>query len=64
MLPIDVQHLETLRSLPFVGSHKDPFDRLIISQAISEDLLRVGSDREFPKYSKTPVGENLKVIWE
>ncbi len=53
LLAIDLQHLQTLQSLPFVGKHRDPFDRLIISQAISEGYVLVGKDREFPKYCKT-----------
>jgi PIN domain nuclease of toxin-antitoxin system len=64
LLAIEPQHLQTLRTLPFVGDHRDPFDRLIISQAISEGFSLVGKDRGFPQYRKTPVGHQLDVIWE
>ena len=30
-LPITVKHLTAVESLEFVGKHRDPFDRLIIS---------------------------------
>jgi PIN domain nuclease of toxin-antitoxin system len=66
---IDIQfaHLEILRSLPFIGSgktlHKDPFDRLIVAQAISEGLVLVGGDRRFPQYQKTAIGKGLQILW-
>jgi PIN domain nuclease of toxin-antitoxin system len=39
--------------------HKDPFDRLIIWQAISRKLTLISSDRAFAGYQKI----GLKVIW-
>lgn len=42
-------HLETLRTLPWV--HKDPFDRLMISQAISEKLTLISADQSIAGYS-------------
>ncbi len=63
LLGIHLSHLEVLRQLPIIGTHRDPFDRLIISQAISEGYVLVGNDREFPKYSKTALGKDLAVIW-
>ncbi len=35
-------------SLPF--HHYDPFDRMIIGQAIADDLSIVTKDEKFPKY--------------
>lgn len=64
LLSIDIRHLETLEKLPFITDHKDPFDRLIVSQAISEGLFLVGADRVFPKYSDTPVGRGLQILWQ
>ena len=43
------QHLEILLDMPF--HHKDPFDRLIISQGISEDLQILSRDKTFDKYA-------------
>ncbi len=63
LLPIELAHLQTLEQLPFVGTHRDPFDRLIIAQAISEGYILVGADREFPKYVKTKIGSNLEILW-
>jgi PIN domain nuclease of toxin-antitoxin system len=30
--------------------HKDPFDRILISQAISKDLILISNDSVFDKY--------------
>jgi len=35
ILPLDFEHINGLSILELI--HKDPFDRIIISQAISED---------------------------
>jgi PIN domain nuclease of toxin-antitoxin system len=48
IVPITTEHLLTLSKLP--QHHSDPFDRLIISQAISENLILVSRDKEFKKY--------------
>jgi len=48
ILPIDIAHLLTLQKLPF--HHRDPFDRLLISQAKSEALTLVSEDHVFRQY--------------
>ncbi|WP_375561500.1 type II toxin-antitoxin system VapC family toxin [Bernardetia sp. OM2101] len=50
LLDITIPHLEVLQKLPF--HHKDPFDRVIISQAISENLLLMSEDGNFPFYDE------------
>ncbi|HEX7771240.1 MAG TPA: type II toxin-antitoxin system VapC family toxin [Pyrinomonadaceae bacterium] len=47
--PIALAHVLTLESLPF--HHKDPFDRLLIAQSISEGLTVVTADSQFSAYS-------------
>ena len=47
-LPIQTAHLQCLLSLPF--HHRDPFDRLIIAQAITEEMTLVSSDVAFSAY--------------
>ena len=42
ILPIQINHLLTLRTLPF--HHYDPFDRLIISQSLTEDIELLYTD--------------------
>lgn len=48
VLPIGVRHTARLISLPF--HHKDPFDRLLISQSLVEDLALVSADAVFDAY--------------
>lgn len=50
ILPITVGHLTAVESLKFVGKHRDPFDRLIISQAIVEEMTLISSDPQFKNY--------------
>jgi PIN domain nuclease of toxin-antitoxin system len=48
ILPIEAAHLITLSTLDFF--HKDPFDRIIISQAITENIGIISSDSIFKSY--------------
>jgi PIN domain nuclease of toxin-antitoxin system len=48
ILPIDYGHTVTVSSLPF--HHKDPFDRLLIAQSLTDDLPIVGADAVFDPY--------------
>ncbi|MDR3012985.1 MAG: type II toxin-antitoxin system VapC family toxin [Chitinispirillales bacterium] len=46
------EHLQTLACLPLLYGHKDPTDRMIIAQAITENITMISSDTEFPRYVK------------
>ena len=48
VLDIRIEHLYVLSDLPL--HHRDPFDRLIICQAISEQLPIVTKDTKFDYY--------------
>ena len=48
ILPIQTAHLQRLLSLPF--HHRDPFDRLIIAQALAEEMTLVSDDTAFSAY--------------
>jgi len=48
ILPVQLAHALYLENLPL--HHKDPFDRLLISQAIVENMTLVTADPEFAKY--------------
>jgi PIN domain nuclease of toxin-antitoxin system len=58
LLPINFQHLDELYRLPLYTNHRDPFDRLLIAQAIAEDLSIVSSDIRFGNYKR------LRVLWD
>ena len=55
ILPYTADHAYELFDLPW--RHSDPFDRLIIAQALSENIPVVTSDKKFKLY------EGLAVIW-
>ncbi|MGH8021179.1 MAG: type II toxin-antitoxin system VapC family toxin [Opitutaceae bacterium] len=47
-LPITIKH--TVRAIALPPLHGDPFDRLLIAQALTEGLILVTSDREIIRY--------------
>ena len=48
LLPVTVEHIYALQSLPI--HHKDPFDRLLIAQALTEGLPLASVDSVFSFY--------------
>ena len=48
VLPIEPRHTSVLTTLP--THHKDPFDRLLIAQAMAEAIPIVGADAVFDSY--------------
>lgn len=55
ILPITFSHTTELISLDL--HHRDPFDRIIIAQAIIERLVLISKDGNFEKYGQ------LKLLW-
>ncbi|MBD1995513.1 type II toxin-antitoxin system VapC family toxin [Leptolyngbya sp. FACHB-541] len=51
LLEIQPEHLDELTKLPF--HHRDPFDRLILAQSLTENIPVVTKDDEFKSYSTT-----------
>lgn len=47
-LAIGVRHGQAAGALP--GPHRDPFDRMLIAQAILDDLVLVSNERAFDAY--------------
>lgn len=47
-LPLRISHTEVLGSLP--PHHRDPFDRMLVAQAVSEGLTLVTRDRTLEVY--------------
>ena len=54
LLPVSASHCYMVSDLPYF--HRDPFDRLIISQAMIEKITLVSRDSAFRKY-------DCDVIW-
>jgi len=53
-LHIEMDHVARVASLPF--HHRDPFDRLLVAQALAEDLAIVSADLVFKRYG-------VKRVW-
>ena len=47
-LPIRLEHALGVSKLP--AHHKDPFDRLLIAQALAEKLTIITLDSQFSRY--------------
>ncbi|MBK7598943.1 MAG: type II toxin-antitoxin system VapC family toxin [Acidobacteria bacterium] len=54
ILPVEIEHVLAINQLPL--HHKDPFDRILIAQALTENVTLLSKDPEFSKYPVT-------VIW-
>jgi len=54
ILSIKPVHLDGIRKLPLI--HGDPFDRLIISQAITENFTIITKDGIIPQY-------DVRALW-
>ena len=55
VVPIEDSHILRTETLP--QHHAHPFDRILVAQAIEEDLTILTSDQEIPSY-------DVKVIWK
>lgn len=58
LLPLITIHLENFVTLKQVDNHKDPFDRLIIATAVSEDMQIISADEKFILYQ-----DIVEIIW-
>lgn len=54
-LPVEWRHTRRLVDLPLV--HRDPFDRMLVAQALTENLTIVGGDSFFAHYP------GVDVLW-
>jgi PIN domain nuclease of toxin-antitoxin system len=48
LLPITEEHVKRLETLPLL--HRDPFDRMLIAQSLTEDMPFVSCDEAFDPY--------------
>ena len=53
-LPITIAHAQAVGSLPL--HHRDPFDRLLVAQAMAEDAIVVSGDPHVARYG-------VDVLW-
>lgn len=52
-LPIENAHILTLTVLPTFDDHRDPFDRLLVAQSMSEPLILLTVDGKLGRYGST-----------
>lgn len=55
ILPIEAKHLDYINELPLI--HNDPFDRLIMAQAVTEKMILITKDEKIAKY------QVVNVVW-
>ena len=58
---MDMQENETItfHELPLKANHKDPFDRMLIWQAITKKMTMISSDESFEQYKE----DGLALLW-
>jgi PIN domain nuclease of toxin-antitoxin system len=56
ILPLDMNHVDTLNQIASFSDHADPFDRILLAQARSENLRIMTADVQFSRYG-------IEVIW-
>jgi PIN domain nuclease of toxin-antitoxin system len=54
-LPIEFRHTELFKTLPL--HHRDPFDRMLIAQALADDLTIISNETIFDAYG-------VKRVWD
>jgi len=59
ILEMKEQEACTYANLPLKDNHKDPFDRMIIWQAITQNMVLISKDKMFIQYKS----DGLKLIW-
>lgn len=50
----------SIGQLPQKENHHDPFDRMLIQQAIRNNLVLISKDERFPQYEEN----GLQLLWE
>ena len=50
IINLEIDDAIKLAKLPRLSNHKDPFDRMLIQQAINRDLIVITSDEKFKYY--------------
>jgi len=56
ILPVQLDHIAVLGTLRSI--HKDPFDRMLIAQALAGDLYLLTNDEAIRRY------EGVRCVWD
>ena len=57
-LPIANKHISAYEQVPFFEQHRDPFDRLILATALTENWPVISADEKFQLYN-----DIVEIIW-
>lgn len=58
LLNLENKHIQAYDQVPLFQEHRDPFDRILIAQAISEGLPIITIDEKFNLYS-----DQVRIVW-
>ena len=51
LLPVQIQHINAYADIPLFPEHRDPFDRLLLATALSENVPIISADGNFEFYA-------------
>jgi len=51
VIPLKSKHIAAYREIPLFANHRDPFDRLLLATAYSENIAMISADLNFNLYS-------------
>jgi len=52
LLSLQTKHIEAYSMIPLFPEHRDPFDRLLLATALSENIPIISSDENFGLYKQ------------
>lgn len=50
LLTLQTKHIDAYKQLPLLPNHRDPFDRLLLATALSENMTIISADSNFKLY--------------
>ncbi|HVV53938.1 MAG TPA: type II toxin-antitoxin system VapC family toxin [Mucilaginibacter sp.] len=59
LIPLLPSEASSYHQLPAMGDHKDPFDKMLIRQALKQELTLISKDRNMLPYRSA----GLKLLW-
>jgi PIN domain nuclease of toxin-antitoxin system len=59
LIPLLPVESASYHHLPFIGQHKDPFDRMLIWQASQQNFVLISKDEDIKQYTSS----GLQLLW-
>jgi PIN domain nuclease of toxin-antitoxin system len=51
VLSLKIQHIAAYHAIPLIPEHRDPFDRILLATALSEQFPIISADANFKRYA-------------